>query len=134
MEKDVKIKIERPFIYKAYQLQKDVKNNEILQTLANAKFLFKKQSIPICRIYSHFFEPIDWFFLLLALIGSIGSGVAMPLMSFLTSEVYSDVGNTSEQRYSADSIANMIEIVKETMDDQIKKQLMYGGISFVCNF
>ena len=105
-----------------------------VEKILNAKFLFKKQSIPICRIYSHLFEPIDWFFLLLALIGSIGSGVAMPLMSFLTSEVYSDVGNTSEQRYSADSIANMIETVKETMDDQIKKQLMYGGISFVCNF
>lgn len=50
MEKDVKIKIERPFVYKAYQLLKDVKKDEILQTLKdanNCKFLFKSE----CHYY-----------------------------------------------------------------------------------
>ena len=98
------------------------------------KLMFEQQSISLFRIYGHLCEPIDWLFLVLAIIGSIGSGVSMPIMSYLTSDVYSDVGNTSESRDSAANIEAMKSIVKKTMNDQIKKQLIYGSISFVCNF
>ena len=98
------------------------------------KLMFERQSVSIFRIYCHLFEPIDWLFFVLAIIGSIGAGVSMPIMSYLTSDVYSDVGNTSENRDTAQDIAAMEEIVKDTMDDQIKKQLIYGAVSFVCYF
>ena len=98
------------------------------------KLMFEQQSVNLFRIYGHLCEPIDWLFVVLAIIGSIGAGVSMPIMSYLSSDVYSDVGNTSESRDSATDIEEMKEIVKETMNDQIKKQLIYGAISFVCNF
>ena len=98
------------------------------------KLMFEQQSISLFRIYGHLCEPIDWLFIVLAIIGSIGSGVSMPIMSYLTSDVYSDVGNTSESRDSAYNIEAMKAVVKKTMNDQIKKQLIYGAISFVCNF
>ena len=98
------------------------------------KLMFEKQSVSLFRIYSHLFEPIDWLFLVLALIGSIGAGISMPIMSYLTSDVYSDVGNTSESRDTTANIEAMKSIVKKTMNDQIKKQLIYGAVSFVCNF
>ena len=98
------------------------------------KLMFKQQSVSLPRMYCHLFEPIDYFFLVLAIIGSIGAGVSMPIMSYLTSDVYSDVGNTSESRDSAEDLAAMMEVVEDTMKDQIKKQLIYGAISFVCNF
>ena len=119
---------------KARQQAQDLLEKGDVEKIMNSKFMFKKQSVSICRIYSHLFEPIDWLFLFLAIIGSIGSGIAMPLMSYLTSDVYSDVGNTSEQRSTTVDVAKMIETVEDTMDDQIKKQLIYGAISFVCNF
>ena len=98
------------------------------------KLMFEKQSVSLFRIYSHLFEPIDWLFLVLALIGSIGAGISMPIMSYLSSDVYSDVGNTSESRDTTANIEAMKSIVKKTMNDQIKKQLIYGAVSFVCNF
>ena len=98
------------------------------------KLMFEQQSISLFRIYGHLCEPIDWLFLVLAIIGSIGAGISMPIMSYLTADVYSDVGNTSESRDTQSNIEEMKRIVKKTMNDQIKKQLIYGALSFVCNF
>ena len=98
------------------------------------KLMFKQQSVSLIRMYCHLCENIDYIFLVLAVIGSIGAGISMPLMSYLTSDVYSDVGNTSESRDTEANIEAMKSIVKKTMNDQIKKQLIYGAISFVCNF
>ena len=101
---------------------------------AEDKLMFKKQSVSLFRMYNHLFESIDWLFLVLALIGSIGAGISMPIMSYTMSDVYSDVGNTSEMQNSPEAIAMMREVVEDSMDDQIKKQLIYGAVSFVCNF
>ena len=98
------------------------------------KLMSEKQSVSLVRILSHFFEPIDWLFCILAFIGSIGSGISMPIMSYFIGDVYSDVGNTSENRYSADAQNEMEQIVKDTMNSQIKKQLITGAVSFVCSF
>ena len=98
------------------------------------KLMFEKQSVSLFRIYTHLFEPIDWLFVTLAILGSIGAGISMPIMSYFTSDVYSDVGNTSEYTGSAEELAQMNEIVKDTMNEQIKKQLITGAVSFVCNF
>ena len=114
----------------AMQLLKEGDANQIMKD----KLMFEKQSVSIFRIYCHLFEPIDWLFAVLAIIGSLGAGISMPLMSYLTSDVYSDIGNTSESRDTALDIQAMEEIVEDTMNDQIKKQLIYGAISFVCYF
>ena len=98
------------------------------------KLMFEQQSVNLVRIYTHLFEPIDWLFFIFAIIGSIGAGISMPIMSYFTSDVYSDVGNTSESRGTAEDMSLMIEMVKDTMNNQIKKQLITGAISFVCNF
>ena len=97
------------------------------------KLMFEKQSVNLFRIYCHLFEPIDYLFLFFAIIGSIGAGISMPIMSYLTSDVYSDVGNTSENRDEV-NINAMLAQVKKTMNHQIKMQLIYGAISFLCNF
>ena len=114
----------------AEQLLKEGDANKVMAE----KLMFERQSVSIFRIYCHLFEPIDRLFFVLAIIGSIGAGVLMPIMSYLTSDVYSDVGNTSENRDTAQDIEAMEEIVKDTMNDQIKKQLIYGAVSFVCYF
>ena len=114
----------------AMQLLKEGDANQVMKD----KLMFEKQSVSLFRIYCHLFEPIDWLFAVLAIIGSLGAGISMPLMSYLTSDVYSDIGNTSESRDNTLDIQAMEEIVEDTMNDQIKKQLIYGAISFVCYF
>ena len=116
--------------HEAEQLLKEGDAEKIM----DEKFIFKKQSVSLFRIYCHLFEPIDWLFVFLAIIGSIGAGVSMPLMSYLTSDVYSDVGNTSERMDTQDEIALMEEIIEDTMDSQIKKMLISGAVSFACYF
>ena len=119
---------------KAKREAEQLLNEGDAQKIMDEKFIFKKQSVSLFRIYCHLFEPIDWLFVFLAIIGSIGSGVSMPLMSYLTSDVYSDVGNTSERMDTQDEIALMEEIIEDTMDSQIKKMLISGAVSFVCYF
>ena len=104
------------------------------EEIKDDKLMFKKQSISIFRIYCHLFENIDWVFFVFGIIGAVGAGISMPIMSYTMSDAFSDVGNTSEVQPSPDEIALMIETVEDAFDDQIKKQLIYGAISFVCNF
>ena len=105
-----------------------------LNQLLEEKLMFEKQSISLFRIYCHLCEAIDWLYLFLALIGSIGAGISIPLMPYLTSNVFSDIGNTSESRDTEINLEDMKAMVKKTLDDQIKKQLIYGAVAFICHF
>ena len=119
---------------KAQKEAKELLDSGDVNQMMKDKLMFEKQSVSLTRLYNNLFEPIDWLFLVLAILGSIGAGCSMPIMSYLSSDVSSDVGNTSESRDSADNLAAMEAIVEDTMDKQVKKQLIYGAISFVCNF
>ena len=119
---------------KAQKEAKELLDSGDVNQMMKDKLMFEKQSVSLTRLYNNLFEPIDWLFLVVAIIGSIGAGCSMPIMSYLSSDVSSDVGNTSESRDSADNLAAMEAIVEDTMDEQVKKQLMYGALSFVCNF
>ena len=119
---------------KANQEAKELLRQVDADKVLREKLLFDQKDVSICEIYIHLNRPIDWFYCVLAIIGSIGSGVSMPIMSYISSDVYSDVGNTSEQRSNKSEEELMKETVKKTMKDQIKKQLIYGAMTFVCYF
>ena len=56
-------------------------------------------------------------------------------MIYTTSDVYSQVGNTSEiKEITEDIIQDMLKKVADALDDQIKRQLYNGGFSFLYNF
>ena len=118
---------------KAQKEANDLLNEDNAQQIMNKKLMFEKQDVGLCKIHCHLLEPLDWFLLVLALVGSIGSGASMPLLSFFNSDVLSDIKNTSEIRGMSE-VELMYYIVKKTMDHQIKLQLISGAISFVCNF
>ena len=82
------------------------------------------------HIYKHLNKPIDWILTILAIIGSIAAGLSNPMMAFLSSSVYSDLGNTSESTVDEE----MIRKVKRTFDYQVRNQLMWGGLTFVFYF
>ena len=111
---------------------KDLINED--ETYKQEKIFVKVESVNIFKIYAHLNRPIDWFYIILAIIGSIGAGIYVPLISYSTSEVYTNIANTSENRDSEENIKEMILSVKKTMDDQIKKQIFNGIASFISYF
>ena len=58
--------------------------------------LFEEKEISLFHIYNHLAEPMDHFYMALAFVGALGSGLTMPLMSYLSADMMSDMGNTSE--------------------------------------
>ena len=95
------------------------------------KLIFGEKDISIFKIYCHLMEKLDYFFIILAIIGSLGGGLSLPIMAYISSDLMGDVGNTSE--YAADPL-QLIERVEDAFDTQIKRFLIFGAISFASNF
>ena len=95
------------------------------------KLMFGEKDISIFKIYCHLMEKLDYFFIILAIIGSLGGGLSLPIMAYISSDLMGDVGNTSE--YAADPL-QLIERVEDAFDTQIKRFLIFGAISFASNF
>ena len=93
--------------------------------------LFEEKEISLFHIYNHLAEPMDHFYMALAFVGALGSGLTMPLMSYLSADMMSDMGNTSEY---ADDVERLVQTVKDSMNKQIKRFLYIGAIMFVANF
>ena len=105
------------------------------------KLMFEPQSISLFRIYRHFFEQIDYLFAILGIIGGLASGVCTPLLFFFSSDNFSKIGNTEEisDIQAPPQIIQMIldqrnKDIRESMDENIRRQLIVGAIAFVSNF
>ena len=93
--------------------------------------MFEEKEISIFRIYSHLMEKIDILYIILAIIGSLGAGLSLPIMAYISSDLMGDVGNTSE--YADDPLV-LLDRVKSAFNTQIRRFLIFGAIAFVCNF
>ncbi len=93
--------------------------------------MFEEKEISIFHIYNHLAYPIDYLFIVLAIIGSLGAGLTMPIMSYLSTDLFSDVGNTSEYSDDPEKLRDRVE---DAFDTQIKRFLIVGVIIFFCHF
>ena len=57
--------------------------------------MFDEKEISIFRIYCQLTEKMDILFIALAIIGSLGSGLSLPIIAYISSDLMG-VGNTSE--------------------------------------
>ena len=103
-------------------------DNELKKNL-----MFEEKSVTIFHLYGHLSQPIDYLYMFLGTIGSIGAGISMPIMAFLSSDLFSDIGNTSES-VTSQQIEDMKDVVRKSMNKQIKRFLLFGVLAFVCNF
>ena len=95
--------------------------------------MFEEKSISLYRLYTHLCHKIDYLYIVLGAIGSMVSGVTMPLLAYMMSDLFSEIGNTSES-VTVDDIEEMKNVVEKAMNKQIKRFLVFGAISFVGNF
>ena len=107
---------------------------EKLKVLPKTNGLFK--------IYCHFFGCIDWFFFLLAVIGSLGAGATIPTLMYISSDVF-NMENTAESKDAIKNLPPPVQqmileqinaSIKSNMDRSIRRQLRAGCASFICNF
>ena len=128
--KSFKNSLKNPLIdYEAELLLDEENYSAILNNLS----MFKKKRISICKFYFHILEGIDLIFLILGVLGILTCSLAGPILSYLNATVYSTVGNTSEYREDLTSEEIMKSNVKETMELNVKKQMIYGGDSLAGN-
>ena len=108
-------------------------SGENAQSELKKNLLFEEKSVSLWRLYTHLCEPIDYLYIVLGTIGSIGAGITMPLLAYMMSDLFSEIGNTSEV-VTEDDIDEMRDTVKRAMNKQIKRFLVFGAITFVANF
>ena len=95
--------------------------------------MFERKNVSILKFYCHLFEPLDYLFLILGLIGLIIYGLSHTILPYLNANVFSSLGNTSESRENSVEEEIMKENVKDIMNENIKKQLIFGSITLVGN-
>ena len=97
------------------------------------QFVFKRKNISIFKFFCHLCEPIDWLYLILGIIGLLICASAGSVLAYLNATVYSDIGNTSENRGSLSEEEIMKLKVEKTMNDNIKQKIVCGVITLVGN-
>ncbi len=58
----------------------EMRNAENAEEELKKNLMFEEKDISLFHIYNHLAESIDYFYMVLAIIGSIGAGLAMPIM------------------------------------------------------
>ena len=62
------------------------------------------------------------------------SASSSPVLSYLSSDVYSDIGNTSENRGSISEEELMKSIVEDSLNSSIKMTIIIGVVSLIGDF
>ena len=99
--------------------------------------MFGEKDISIFRICMHLSYKEEYIFMLLGLIGSIGSGVAMPLMAFLTGDAIGTYSETSDGNTADKNMSEMVTFYSEFKHDakvMVNKFLFIGIGVFVVTF
>ena len=120
--------------YDLEELRREAEEMRDSENAANElkkNLMFDEKEVSIFMIYGHVTEKIDIFFIVLAFIGSLGAGLSMPIMAYISSDLMGDVGNTSE--YNDDPLI-LIDRVENAFNTQIRRFFIFGGISFIANF
>ena len=126
-------RINRWDIGKAYYKEKELLREKYDEDYIENQFLFQRQKVSIFRFHLHFMEGIDWLFLSLAIIGILIGALALPVLSYLNAIIFTNVGNTSEDRENISEEEIMKLNVKEEMNSNIKNELIFGCIELFGN-
>ena len=120
-------------IGKAHYKEKELLRERYDDDFIENQFLFQRQKVSIFRFHLNFMEGIDWLFLSLAIIGILIGALALPVLSYLNAIIFSNVGNTSEDRENLSEEEIMKLNVKEEMNSNVKNELIFGCIELVGN-
>ena len=120
------------FVYEEEQKEEEKKVEEEEKEKVDEKnIMFEEKNIGIFQLYCTLSNGLEVFLMVIGVIGSIGSGLAGPLMSWLFGDTVNDASGSI-------NISEMPQEVKDAfqdaMDEMVYKFLYIGAGMFVANF
>ena len=115
--------------------EKSIEENE--EETNKKNLMFKQRKISPMKLYCHLSGKLEIILMILGTIGSLGAGVAGPLMTYLFGDTFNDfTGVTEEQMESAtpEMIEIMLNTFNKNIDDMIKTMLYIGTGMFFAMF
>ena len=111
--------------------------NEKEDETKKKNLMFEQRKISPMKLYCHLSGKFEILLMILGTIGSLGAGVAGPLMTYLFGDTFNDFTGVTEEQM-AQATPEMLEIMFDTfnnnIDDMIKKMLYIGTGMFFAMF
>ena len=89
----------------------ELRNKDFAEAELKNKLMFEEKDISIFFLYRHLAEPVDYLCMFLGIIGSIGTGISFPVMAYVSTDLFADVGNTSEYANDYQKLMDLVEEV-----------------------
>ena len=87
----------------------ELRNKDFAEAELKNKLMFEEKDISIFFLYRHLAEPVDYLCMFLGIIGSIGTGISFPVMAYVSTDLFADVGNTSEYANDYQKLMDLVE-------------------------
>ena len=110
---------------------RDDAENELKKNL-----LFDLKDISIWKLMCHLSEHLDIICMIFATIGSLGGGISMPIIAYLSGDMFSTIGDTNPGSFG--SVLEYKYVLQQALEDammkQVKKFLYIGTGMFFAHF
>ena len=103
-----------------------IKENNKGELKKGRNLMFEQQQIGIFKLYCHLSGGTEIALMIFGAIGSLGTGIASPLMSYLMGDMINDFSATNESAKNYN-----IEVLENSIDKTVNK-LLYIWSSHVC--
>ena len=100
---------------------------------AKSNLMFELKSISVFKLYCHISNTPEVIFMIIASIGSLGAGLAGPLMSYLFGDLINDFSGTQTMTEST-NVDELMDQFQETIDKMVYKLLYIGTGMFFAYF
>ena len=98
--------------------------------------LFDLKDISIWRLMCHLSEGLDILCMILATIGSLAGGISMPIIAYLSGDMFSTIGDTDPNAYSSalEATITIKNELEDAMMTQVRRFLYIGTGMFFAHF
>ena len=117
---------------------KEEKEEEEQENKLSAKrnLMFKQRSVSIIKLYCHLSYKCEIILMIFGIIGSLGSGIAGPLMAYLFGDLINDFSatQTADQVMDESEIGAFLDNFMDTIDKMVRKLIFIGVGMFFAYF
>ena len=125
-------KIEIPELEEENEEENKEEEKEVEQG-AKSNLMFELKSISVFKLYCHISNTPEVIFMIIASIGSLGAGLAGPLMSYLFGDLINDFSGTQTMTDST-NVDELMDQFQDTIDKMVYKLLYIGTGMFFAYF
>ena len=117
--------------------EEEEEDNQKYETGAKRNLMFEEQKISPMKLYCHLSNKCEVILMVIGFIGSMGSGVAAPLMTYLFGDTFNEFTGVTEElleMVDENTKREMFEVFKHNIDKMVKKLLYIGTGMFFAFF